>query len=121
MERLISNVWSPFYNHSLGPHYGNFSSITGKLYNELDDKPASKAEICILIQVPGSSPSPILGRSGPLSRPALLAPFSNFEGVHLEHSVNVAVCFLQASYGLDIETHGPRGSQLGPPLVPLKG
>lgn len=50
VERPISNVWSPFYNHSLGPHYGNFSSITGKLYNESDDKPASKAEICILIQ-----------------------------------------------------------------------
>ena len=61
MERPISNVWSPFYNHSLGPHYGNFSSITGKLYKESDDKPASKAEICILIQVPYHSPRPHLG------------------------------------------------------------
>lgn len=48
---MISNVWYPFYNHSLGAHYGNFSSITGKLYNESDDKLASQAEICILIQL----------------------------------------------------------------------
>lgn len=60
VERLISNVWSPFYNHSLGPHYGNFSSITGKLYNESDDKPASKAKICILIHLLVQSHTPPL-------------------------------------------------------------
>lgn len=48
---MISNVWYPFYNCSLGAHYGNFSSITGKLYNESDDKLGSKTGICILIQL----------------------------------------------------------------------
>lgn len=53
---MISNVWYPFYNHSPGAHYGNFSSITGKLYNKSDDKLASQAEICILIQLSKSFP-----------------------------------------------------------------
>lgn len=91
VERPISNVWSPFYNHSLGPHYGNFSSITGKLYNESDDKPASKAEICILIQLPYTPPGHVSRRSGPSDpgspRPCPPGSSSPSEWAGLERSV----------------------------------
>lgn len=48
---MISSVWYLFYNGSLWTHYGNFSSIAGKLYNESVDKLGSKTRICILIQL----------------------------------------------------------------------
>lgn len=66
VEPQISNVWSPFYSHSLGAHYGNFSSITGKLYNESDDKPASMAKICVFVQLLAAFPPLSSQRSGHL-------------------------------------------------------